>query len=673
MCGIFGIWNRDGRPVDLCALERATTSLRHRGPDDEGYLLVDTRSGRTVLCSGEETTKALALPNLHSFQGQTFDLGFGFRRLAILDLSPAGHQPMRGPTDKTWIVFNGEIYNHVELRQQLQGLGYSFRSGSDTEVILAAYERWGEAAVEKLRGMWAFALWDQRRQSLLVSRDRFGIKPLHLTTTGATLAFSSEIKAIGAGGVLALEADAAVVSQFIATGQMPVGSSGETFFRGVHSHLPAHTTIHSREAAAMFRYWEIPAPATSIGRSQEVIERYQALFQDSIRKHLRADVPIGTCLSGGLDSSSIVSSVAAAKREMGGPQLQSFSAVYPGEGPWNERPFIERVVAHTGVTPHYVEPSSADLVKNLAALMRHQEEPVPTTSIFAQWCVMRLARQNGLTVMLDGQGADELLAGYHTYYADHLRDVLRKRGVVAAARAAREMADVVEGTAASTWFKESARVLLGPVSRPLAARRQERFLRQSAAAAALRDDIGIDAVREWMGDASERGLAEALRYSTRERSMPDLLRFEDRNSMAFSIEARVPFLDHPLVEYVWSNAHDYRIHNGWTKWLHREAAKNELPAEVVWRRDKVGFATPQHEWIPDIADQVIPLFEDGSPVEVFLDVNKVRAKLIDRTYVRKSGELVWRWISLASWCDELLHNTRADVVRPIARGREKTA
>ena len=311
MCGILGIWRFDDKPVDLETLGRALTRLRHRGPDDEGYLLVNTKEGRLVSCGGPDTDPALSLPRLESFAGQSFDLAFGFRRLSIIDLSPAGHQPMSYADGRLWIVYNGEIYNHIELRAELRQFGYRFQSGADTEVILAAYQQWGQDCLAHFNGMWAFAIWDAQEKSLFLARDRFGVKPLHMVQQQGKFAFASEIKALvgssfsGAHGVeFAPDEDA--IHRYLAGGVLPSPQEGGTFFRGVQALPPAHWLRVAPDRSTRERFWSLPMPDPVARPADEVVPAYRDLLHSSIRLRLRSDVPVGTCLSGGVDSSSIV-------------------------------------------------------------------------------------------------------------------------------------------------------------------------------------------------------------------------------------------------------------------------------------------------------------------------------------------------------------------------------
>lgn len=592
MCGIFGVWQRDGRQIDAAAVVRATRAIRHRGPDDEGYLLANTRLGTAVAAAGDETTAELRLPRIES--GPASDLAFGFRRLSILDLSPAGHQPMVSEDGRYWLIFNGEIYNYVELRGELAARGHRFRSGSDSEVLLAAYAEWGRECLTRFNGMWAFAIWDVRERTLFLSRDRFGIKPLLYARNGETIAFASEAKALLAAGVVPFAASDKALRRFLASGAMPSPSEGATFFANIHAVPPAHSLIVTRERTELVRYWSIPdaEETTPVDRA---IDEYRDLFHDAVRVHLRADVPVGTCLSGGLDSSSVVAAVARG----GAVDQRTFSAVYESSGRWNEREQVERVIRSVDVEPTLIVPARETLWNDLPAMARHQEEPFASTSIFAQWCVMRAARNAGVTVLLDGQGADEVLAGYQrTVFPMHVLDSFR-RGPRAGLRAMREY-----GVGASALLRAFAHRL------PIA--------------------------------AQYRTLDELLRYSVIE-DLPHLLRHEDRNSMAFSIEARVPFLDHRLVEYVFRRAGAHRVRNGWSKWIQRKAIDGALPHEVVWSREKIGFETPQSEWLRASASEVAEWKREAA-----------QRFEVDRYWRDDAG--IWRAISAAAWlraCEDL--------------------
>ncbi|MDQ3706563.1 MAG: asparagine synthase (glutamine-hydrolyzing) [Chloroflexota bacterium] len=656
MCGICGIWHQDGKPVDVTSLRRATTAMRHRGPNDEGYLLVDTRSDRTVLCGGEDTAPELQLPRLEEFAGERFDLALGFRRLSILDISPSGHQPMPSHDGRCWIIFNGEVYNYLELRAELATFGHRFHTGSDTEVILAAYRQWGVECLSRFNGMWALAIWDGAQRKLFMARDRFGVKPLYMHASGNTLAFASEIKALLCANVAPFRPSEAAVAGYVARGLSPSHQSGETFFEGVEALPAAHYALVSAQGGASSaprRYWSLP----SMQRAEPLEQarhRYTELFNDAVRLRLRADVPVGTCLSGGLDSSSIVSVVGrlmqsehAVSLEQLGERQQTFSAVYDTNGPWNETPYIESVLSKTGAGGNSVVPSGEGLWRDLEQLVWHQDEPFQSTSIFAQWCVMRLARERGVTVLLDGQGADEVLGGYRPF-AIWVGELMRAGRLRHAALAMRDIYSVTKVNPATLLARAAALHSPGFV---LGGLRNTR-LRQAAATSGLRPHLA----QQWL--TGQKNGAEA--YSDQrsldthlarlvEGSLPDLLRYEDRNSMAFSIEARLPFLDYRLVEYVFSRAAPYRIHKGWTKWLQRVAVESLLPAEVVWRRDKVGFETPEWHWLRQGSSRVLDILADDAHAGEYLDLKSVRQEVPRLLAQPGNTSRVWRWVNLTLW------------------------
>ncbi len=450
MCGIFGIWQRDGRPVDLAAVRQATTLLRHRGPDDEGYLLADTRGGSALACAGDDTDPRLGLPHIAQlgtpFAGQPCDLAFGFRRLAILDLSPAGHQPMSSPDGRFWLIFNGEVYNYLELRDELRGFGHDFRSGSDSEVILAAFAQWGPECLARFNGMWALAIWDRVERSLFLARDRFGVKPLYYAADGGAFRFASEIKALVGRHGLAFKPSTAAIYDYLAGALLPDPQDGQTFFEGVRSLPPGRwLMVHQdrRDRAALLGFVSGPRRRNDTDPTA-VAARYRELFVDAVRLRLRSDVAVGTCLSGGVDSSSIVCAINqlimkdGVAAEQIGRRQKTFSAVYDTEGRYNERPHIERVLQATGAEGNFTVPTWESLRDDLARLVWHQDEPFLSTSIFAQWCVMRLAHERGITVLLDGQGADEQLGGYLPYVL-FLEDLVHRGQIGRAWQEARDL------------------------------------------------------------------------------------------------------------------------------------------------------------------------------------------------------------------------------------------
>ncbi len=651
MCGIFGIWNLDHAPVDPGVIRRATNTLRHRGPDDEGYLIVDTTSGSWEERRGQDTVGALRMPDLVETTGHTGDLVFGFRRLAILDLSPAGHQPMSDADGSLWIVYNGEIYNYIELRQELTAKGHRFHSGSDTEVILAAYAEWGEACSTRFNGMWAFALWDARRRQLFCSRDRFGIKPFYYLWDGERFAFGSEIKSLFHLPGMVRRANDPIVYDYLSAGMLD--HTDETFFVGIRQLAPAHTLIVRDGEIHLRRYWDLPSSPNPSLSSIDYTKEFYDLFEDSIRLHLRSDVPIGTCLSGGLDSSSILCVAnrllfdgSGTKPEIVGVRQKTFSSCFE-DARYDERQYIEQVLAATGAEQNYTFPDPQHLIEELPLLIWHQDEPFGSTSIYAQWCVMRLAAARGIKVLLDGQGGDELLAGYHGYF-DYFWASLMRQGRLGVLW---HELGAYHGLFGRPPFWSLVRAMRPFAPMPLI--KLARRLRNGGSLGLNVDFARTFGHRTWDyvnrgGDAFYGYLRAALTQS----SLPALLHYEDRNAMAHSIEARVPFLDHRLVEYVFSLPAEQKIQDGYTKTVMRHAMQGVLPDAIRLRTDKMGFVTPERVWLSGaLREWARSILGSGSfKARDYFDAQSIAMALDDHASGKRDLTfLAWRWINLELW------------------------
>lgn len=583
MCGIFGIWQREGNPLDPCVLWRATETIRHRGPDDEGYLLVNDATGQTAHCGGGDTPSELNLPRIDTLPRDSFNLGLGFRRLSILDVSTAGHQPMRSADGSCWIIFNGEIYNYLELRAELTDYGHHFGTGSDTEVILAAYRQWGTDCLPRLNGMFALAIWDSVERELFLARDRFGEKPLHyINLPGKTFAFASEIKALHASGLVARRVHEETLLRYKLYDQTDMGE--QTFYENVWRLPQGHwLKVRSDGTITKRRYWDLDPRIRHEDKPEKwYAEKLRELFFDSVRLRLRADVPVGSSLSGGLDSSTTVSVMDKLLPE--GAVQKTFSARFhdsdKDEGRW-----IEQITRVTRVEPHFVWPDGDQMFAEMNRLFHHQEEPFGSASIYAQWCVMRLAKENGVTVLLDGQGADEMLAGYHPYFNIVANDLFKgmRLGSFVALR---------------SGYKSLHGRSLGPLSSTL---------RQSV------PNGPKQLVKKMLGRNGQKvgpllpeypkefdnvsALRKILWWNTTRQGLAELLRYADRNSMAHSREVRLPFLDHRLVEFIFSLPDNMIIRGGWTKWILRRAFEGILPDAIVNRVDKLGYEPPQQRWL----------------------------------------------------------------------------
>ncbi len=622
MCGIAGMLLPDGDPARVPDAARIVATMNrlqaHRGPDDEG---------------------------LHDAPG----IVLGHRRLSILDLSPRGHQPMRLADTPLWIVHNGEVYNYRELRADLVARGHHFRSETDTEVILAAYAQWGSACVERFNGMFAFAIWHAADRILFCARDRFGIKPFHyVDLADGTFAFASEIKAFHALPDFPLRANDRVVARFVGHGQC--NATDETFVRNVQS-LPAGEYLMRRPGigASPCRYWDLQAAVSgrSTGDEAAAVREFRDRLTDSVRLRLRSDVPVGTCLSGGLDSSALVVAVhAQLSAAHAGTRQATFSACFTDPAV-DERPFMRAVSAVTDTEPHEVYPSAATLAADLDDLVWHQDEPFGSTSIFAQRCVFRRAKEAGVTVTLDGQGADEVLGGYDAYAPTYLLQLRRTAGAAVAFRAA--------------WQYARRRGM--PLRRVLRRMRRTGKLEGRARPpgaylhAALRAEAHLPSLLEPAAAGPFDLLRTHLRRDLHGDLLPGLLRYADRNSMTFGVESRVPFLDHRLVEFVYHVSADLLFRDGWSKWILRQAFADLLPPVVTWRRDKIGFEPPEAQWFREhLHDRFAALMSDPG-AEVFERyVDHAHTAAVWRQFKRGGPYRrdLWRVLNLHLWLDRFL-------------------
>jgi len=641
--------------------------LRHRGPDDEGYLFAQTESGAYKQAGGPDSHPDLSLPDCNSVEVHNHDLALGSRRLAILDLSAAGHMPMT-VDGRLWLVYNGEIYNYRELQAELQTLGYSFRSHADTEVILAAYTEWGTECLSRFNGMFSFAIWDAGKKRLFCARDRFGIKPFYYYWDGSSLIFASEIKALMQHPAVPAEPRESAIYDYLILGVSD--HSDATFFNGIEV-LPAghFLLLDTRDRQLRIEQWwnldlhcqeDLEAPE----RRAYVRGRFRELLTDAVRLRLRSDVPVGTCLSGGLDSSAIVSLCNSLMREehvipqgVIGDHQKTFTA-RNFEPEIDEHHFSRKIVDMTGAEENLVYPSSDLLWQELESFVWQLDEPVDSTSQYPQWNVMRLARQRGVKVVLDGQGGDELLAGYQSYYPTYLDEVSSREGTIAAMSAALDFARI-GGTPARDCLRSYA-------YRKLPWRMQQTLSFFQAQRTA--PGTGGSGLKAWqvsqlliwkfqnrrLPSAPANGtgpLVKALYNDLTRTNLPKLLRYEDRNSMTFSIEARLPFLDFRLVEFVFALPVSYRISGGWTKRILRDSMRDILPNEICWRRSKLGFPVPEAKWLQAGASQIRQLLTSPATRELdrFLDPGAIEGMraLPDAALAASPG--LWRIVNLVVW------------------------
>lgn len=612
MCGIVGIWNTDGRPVDRAEMDIFTDTLAHRGPDGRG-VHVDTDAS----------------------------LGLGHRRLSILDLSDAGRQPMSYADGRYWITFNGEIYNFLELRAELQGLGYAFRTETDTEVILAAYDRWGDECQLRFNGMWAFAVWDRRERALFLSRDRFGIKPLHYGWNGKRLAFASELKAF-----LALECfDGSFDEEMVAFSVMNpslVEGVERTMLKGFSRLLGGHSLRLKAGGRPEIRRWwntldHLEEPSGSYSRQAE---RYRELLFDACRIRMRSDVALGTSLSGGLDSSSVLCVLAAIQAKGTGLERtpsdwqSAFIARYPGTDQ-DETEYANAVVAKTGTRARHRTIRPQDVISRMDDIIYHQED-VSDVHV-GPWQMYEAQRKDGIVVSVDGHGGDEALAGYWYYVREMMMDALAPPvpRPIAFARLRRTLIGMYANPAAATipttsqawrqyiwpllagrmhdrahdWFGTLVSTLrrLGPGYAVL----RGAYRRVATAVASPSnppsspgwlahrpEGIELPVLAQDADRVKDRDvLFKAMYRDFHGVALPTNLSSYDRLSMAHGVEVRCPFCDWRLVTYSFSLPSSCKVHDGYTKRILRDALKNVLPPVIRRRKTKIGFANPQREWL----------------------------------------------------------------------------
>ncbi len=614
MCGFAGVVARGGGVVRVAALRAATRRLRHRGPDDEGFLLAATGSGGFREAGGPDTPEVLGLPPVEAANGEGFDLGLGFRRLAVQDPSPAGHQPMGDPRRRLFVAFNGELYNHLALRPELEAAGWRFAGRSDTETLLAAWHLLGPSCLDRFEGMWALAVVDLAAGALTLSRDRFGIKPLYLCEDEEGIAFASEI-----GALLELRTGAPRVHpaswfRYLRFGITDAGR--ETLLRGIERLPPGVCATFElplsagRRGRQERRFWRPPPRETAGMDRREAVSALREAFLGSVSAHLLSDVPLGVALSGGIDSTAVLAGARHALPRSAA--LQAFGMVVedPSIG---EEPFMRLAARELGAELHLVRPTARELEADLDRLVRAQDEPFLSTSIYAQYRVFRLAREAGVRVVLGGQGADELLAGYTSHLGARLASLLRAGRLLRALRFARAAAGLPGVGAGGLWLRAGAD-LLPPALDSLARRLVGEELAPPWLDGAWFRARGVRPAAPRAGPGRER-LRARLALAFGETSLPMLLRFEDRNAMAWSVESRVPFLSRPVVELLARVPEEWLVDDtGRTKALFRDAMRGLVPEAILARRDKIGFVTPEARWMGELAPLARKRLIEAAPV-----------------------------------------------------------
>jgi asparagine synthase (glutamine-hydrolysing) len=600
MCGISGII-RKTKDADLrAAIETITDLIKHRGPDGFGYYFSN-------------------------------NIAFGHRRLAIIDLSQNGHQPMRYADGKYVITYNGEVYNYLEIRTELEALGYVFQSHSDTEIILAAYQQWGEACVSRFNGMWAFAIHDVDRNIIFCSRDRFGVKPFYYTDTGSEFAFGSEIKQL-LGFLPERKANREVLLNFLVTGL--TDRIRDTFFAGVNQLPGGHNLKYDLGSNdyVISRYYQIKMdPFGETVDLKEVQATFQKVFTDGIALRLRSDVKVGTCLSGGLDSSSIATLASEMYGEKTGEQFFAITAAST-QASNDESEFAKIVAEHGRMQWIRIAPTYEDFAANLERIVTTQEEPFGSPSIIMQYFVMKAARENGIPVLLDGQGGDETLLGYPIYHGAYVVSAYRQEGWFAALNALRD-----SGNKSSHSILTIFKYLVGSVSataRYQLYRWRHRYLKSTPSL-----PQGLVAFAR-----ASLNVHQLQNLEITQTNLPVLLRYEDKNSMAHSVETRLPFLDYRTLELALSLPGKVKIRDGWSKWILRSIMDKKMPDSIVWRKNKFGFEAPEAQWLSQHEVEMRATIISSKLLADLCDLKKLNS-MFDAMNLRTK----WRLYSIAMW------------------------
>ena len=619
MCGFLGFISLQNKENVLYS---ALDSIKHRGPDAQKYNI---------------------------YQKNDKYIGFAHARLSIIDLSDAAVQPFESPCGNYSIVFNGEIYNYRELRETLKPKGYEFRTDSDTEVLLAAWQEWGINSLRNFIGMFSFAVLDKKENKVTLVRDAFGIKPLFYSLQHSDLFFGSDIR-----GVIKLFDQPARPNLQKAYDYLVHGdydSSENSFVDGIKHLMPGHwfaydlTTGNASQPAV---WWQPDLSITSTLNFEDAAKRVQKLFLESVKYHLRSDVPLGAALSGGVDSSAVVCAMRKLDPKV---DIHTFSYIASDES-LSEEKWVDGINNYIHAKDHKVYSSGYEMQQDLDHMLLMQGEPFGGTSIYAQYRVFKLAKECGITVTLDGQGADELLAGYSGYPGQRLLSLIEQGKIFSA------------HVFAKNWAKWPGR------SYKLAWMYLARIILPDSLYAFFRKQTGRDFYPEWLNvkflenkgvqffeqreirRKANKGkrVREALANSLQNRGLPHLLRHGDRNSMAFSIESRVPFLTLPLAEFLLSLPEEYLIsHDGETKHVFREAMRGIVPDSHLDRKDKIGFATPEFEWLLGMSDQIKKWINNAPEIE-FINKEKIINEFEEIISGKRKFDLrVWRWINYLRW------------------------
>ena len=602
MCGILAYYNKEGISTDrirhsLDALDK----ISHRGPDGDGVLLVNTRTGENKLLKTNNLPGGI-VPGIaiEEYIPGSYDLLLGHQRLSIFDTSNKGFQPMVHKPTGNWILFNGAVYNFIEIREELQKLGHLFISNSDTEVILAAYQQWGEKCLARFNGMWSIVIWDNHNRSVLISNDRYGIKPLYYIAADNEFFVCSEQKQLFAYPGAIKGYNRSNIDVFLEHGLCDYDES--TLFEDVFRFKPSHflsfkLAAYTQDTFSLLQpYYEIPIAVKAMKES-DAMEEFHEILTDAVKLRMRSDVPYAFSISGGLDSSAVYYLGHELLKMQGRKsEIKGFSAVFPGmEG--DESEFVKLIMKDLGVDVNFINPITGFSIGDFEKHIYHLDSPVPTMSFYAAWGLARYVSETGYKVLLMGQGSDEVFAGYHYHFYRYCRRLILTGQVLRYLSVVKDYCEIKNVSTQSIH-----KLVLNEV---------KLIVKFRMGLSSLKGTL----LEHWY---SAPRLIQLLKYDLTKYSLPFLLKCDDRSSMAFGIETRHPFMDYRVINFGFSIPDEMKINKGWQKWIIREAMK-ELPDSIRYRKDKKGFTIPQAEWLSMYREEFSSYLKFLSPLGVNTD------------------------------------------------------
>jgi len=648
MCGISGIISKQSIRINK-EIVGINNTIKHRGPDDEGYLLIN--SNTSIPLAGNDTPQEVLQSNISYCPNKHIkdvdincNIAMGHRRLSIIDISSSGHQPMSYNNGRYWVVFNGEIYNYLELKAEITQLGGKFSSNSDTEVVLAAYKTWGEQCVDHFDGMWAFVIYDQEKNILFGSRDRLGVKPLYYYHNSNYFLFASEQKALVKSELCETEINDQAVFDYLVLSHSETEMEG--FFKNILTLKPGNNFIFNLEHFSYKEssYYDTHNITEAVGLKGNMSDKLLHILKNAIKLRTRSDVEIGSCLSGGIDSSFIVMLLNESLSYDN--TLKVFTAIYDNSE-FDERDWAKKVVINTGAEWHKTAPSNSELIESLKDIIYHADTPILTTSTYAQYKVMQLASNNGIKVLLDGQGADELFAGYDVFYYTYFNELMKRFKLYTL---------IKELKANNQFYLNMKNWLLSDITiltKRLPSRLSRFFYERSVYELKY---INKDLKEAYLNRFGKvyfpfgSNLNNTLKSYAGGEKLQVLLRLEDRMSMRFSIESRTPFADdYNLINFALSLPSKYKIKNGVRKHILRDAGKGILPDEIRNRKDKIGFQTPEIEWLRKIRHEIPELLTNNLREYVNVDLVTKELDMLINNPTSKSSSRLLRFLLFAQW------------------------